>query len=368
MSKKIKVGLIFGGRSAEHEVSIVSAESIYKAIDKRKFSVIPIGITKRGEWIIGRVFKDLKEGKIKNSRVVFPSIDLTKKGLLSFKKKIKIKKIDVFFPILHGPYGEDGTIQGLLELSGIPYVGSGVLGSALGMDKVLQKQIFRYLSIPTPNFLYFRSNNWQKQPKRVLLEVSKKIGFPCFVKPANLGSSVGISKVKKPSVLRKAINLAFRYDFKVIVEESIEGAREIEISLLGNEEPEVSVPGEIITKREFYDYEAKYIDPRSQTISNPKLNQQVVKKIKHFAKKAFVSLNCFGMARADFLVKKSNVYLNEINTIPGFTSISMYPKLWQASGLSYQKLIEKLIKLAFQRNKEEKKLLTSYHPKKDWYR
>ncbi|MDZ7798375.1 MAG: D-alanine--D-alanine ligase family protein [Patescibacteria group bacterium] len=366
--KKLKIGILFGGPSPEHEVSLVSAQSVVKALNKNKFTSIPIGLTKQGQWIIGQPFEDLKKGKIKKSQIVLPPTNFKHRGLLDAQSGKLIQKIDLFFPVLHGPFGEDGKIQGLLDLSGIPYVASGVLGSSLGMDKVVQKQIYREEGLKTPKFIYFRHFDWQKNKKNWLEKAFKEIAFPCFVKPANMGSSVGITKVSQKENLKKAIEKAFKYDHKVLVEKSIEKAREIETAILGNEDPKVSYPGEIIASGEFYDYDAKYVDGQSKTLTGIEIPKKVVNELKILAKKAFISLNGYGMARADFLVKDKEVYINEINTIPGFTAISMYPKLWQHEGISYSKLIEELISLAIKRHKKDQKLKLSYQPKNDWYK
>lgn len=370
MSKKIRVGVIFGGRSAEHEVSLVSGASVIKALDRKKYEVIPIGITKEGKWLIGQPLEALKSGQLKQVMAVMPPTNVTQKGLVKIERGMKTYGIDVFFPVLHGTYGEDGAIQGLLELTDIPYVGAGVLASALGMDKVVQKQLYQQAGIPTPKFIFFNQPEWRNDHNKIIKKIKKEIGFPCFVKPPNLGSSVGISKVRHENQLAKAINLAFQYDLKVIVEKSVEVAREIEVSVLGNDQPRASVPGEIIPSHEFYDYEAKYIDGRSKALIPAKLPAPVIKKIQFYAVEAFKLLNVSGMARADFLVTKKGfkIYLNEINTIPGFTSISMYPKLWQASGLAYPDLIDELIKLARERNREKRALKTSFKPPKKWYK
>lgn len=377
--RKIRVGVLFGGRSGEHEVSIVSAESVMKALNKNKYEVIPIGITKKGKWISGSdTIKVLKAG-IKHKlplreKVVTP--DATRKGLLPVKNDKLVNqpdsenKIDVIIPILHGPYGEDGTVQGLFELANIPYVGAGVLGSAVGMDKVIQKKLFQQAGLPTVKFKSFLKNDWIKNKKKVIKAVKDNLGFPCFVKPANLGSSVGISKIHFLDELEQGIEKALKYDRKVIVEKGVRNAREIEISVLGNDNPQASVPGEIIPSQEFYDYDAKYVDNASQTIIPAKLPRKIINKIQKIAIEAFKVIDCAGMARADFLIRKGlkQIYLNELNTIPGFTAISMYPKLWKASGIPYPKLLEKLIQLAMERNKNKNKLLTSYDPKKEWYK
>lgn len=371
--KKIKIGVIFGGRSGEHEVSLVSADSIMKALNKKKYKIIPIGITKEGEWVSGpRVLDYLKKGKKPPDyykKIILP--DPKKRALFAYRKGIiKELSLDVVFPVLHGPYGEDGTIQGLLELANIPYVGAGVLASALGMDKVIQKKLFKEAGLPVVKFLYFTQKEWLKNKNKIIKEIDQKLGFPCFTKPANLGSSVGISKIHFKKELEKGIKIALKYDRKIIVEKAVRKAREVELSVLGNNEPWVSIPGEIIPSREFYDYNAKYVDDASELIIPAPLPKVIVKKLQNFALKAYKIIDCSGMARVDFLIEKktNKIYLSEVNTIPGFTAISMYPKLWEASGLSYPRLIEKLIKLALEKHREKSKLATFYKPKKEWYR
>ncbi|EKE14505.1 MAG: hypothetical protein ACD_12C00464G0003 [uncultured bacterium] len=377
--RKIKIGVVFGGRSGEHEVSVVSAESVMKALDKSKYEVIPIGITKAGKWITGpktvRILKDGTKNKLPLlEKIVIP--DATKRELVPVKKNrlvnelTKNNKIDVIIPILHGPLGEDGTIQGLFELANLPYVGAGVLGSAIGMDKVIQKKLFKEAQLPVVKFISFIKKDWLKNKKKITDQIKRELGFPCFTKSANLGSSVGISKIHSFLELEKGIAEALKYDRKVIVEKAVVKAREIEIGILGNDEPKVSVPGEIIPSREFYDYDAKYVDEASKTVIPAKLPKAIIKKAQNIALKAFQVIDGAGMARVDFLVGKKNnkIYLSEINTIPGFTSISMYTKLWEASGIPYPKLIEKLINLAQERHKEKNQLLTSYKPKENWYR
>lgn len=316
---KIKVGIIYGGKSAEHEVSLQSAENIIKAIDKEKYDVTPILIDKDGRW----------------------SLD---------------EKIDVVFPVLHGPFGEDGTIQGLLKFANIPFVGASVLGSAIGMDKDVMKRLLRDAEIPIARFLTITENDIPPY-----MEVSKMLGSLVFVKPANLGSSVGVNKASDQASFERAIREAFQYDRKIIIEESIQG-REIECSVLGNDKPIASVPGEVIPSHEFYSYEAKYIDEQGATFDIPaKISDDVIKKIQELAVRAYKVLCCEGMARVDFFLKSDgSVLVNEINTIPGFTSISMYPKMWEASGISPTDLIDRLIELAFERFEKEKKLRTSY--------
>ncbi len=317
--KKLRIGVIFGGKSVEHEVSVVSARNIIKALDREKYKVIPIHIKRMGNSQLGR--------KIFN-------------------------KIDVIFPVIHGAFGEDGTLQGLLKFSGLPFVGAGVLGSAIGMDKDISKRLLKQAGISVADFIIIYSGE-QVSYK----QASKKLGPVMFVKPANSGSSVGINRAKNEKEFKKAVSEAFKYDSKIIIEEFING-REIECAVLGNENPKASVPGEIIPKGGFYSYEAKYIDKDGAGLEIPaKLSKTAIKKIQQTAIKAFKILNCEGMARVDFFLKKNGTLLiNEINTIPGFTSISMYPKLWEASGILLPKLLDKLISLALERFKKEQKL------------
>ncbi|MAF13310.1 MAG: D-alanine--D-alanine ligase A [Parcubacteria group bacterium] len=357
-NSKIKVGVIFGGKSGEHEVSIVSAQSVMKALDRKKYQVIPIGITKDGKWITTNPVISLKSGKIKEK-----GAELIPDSLL--------KRFDVVFPVLHGSYGEDGTVQGMLEMADIAYVGAGVLGSAVAMDKVVQKQLCDQVKIPSVKYDWFLAKDWKNNKSKILKQIKGRgLKFPMFAKPANLGSSVGISKCHNHKELILGVNDAVKYDTKVIVEQGIDNAHEIEIAVLGNDNPKTSVPGEIISSNEFYDYDAKYVDGSSEEVIPAKLPNKVIKQIQVYAVEAFKVLNLSGMARIDFLVTKKGhkVYLNEANTIPGFTSISMYPKLWQASGLAYSKLLEKLIDLAIERYDEKNKLSTEYQPKEVWYR
>ncbi len=339
-SSKITVGVIFGGRSAEHQVSLVSAASVINALDKNKYRVVPIGITPGGKWLSSSdAVKLLRSGKhldIQPEKILTP--DPSHKGLVSVDQpRHTDERLDVIFPVLHGSFGEDGTVQGLFELAGIPYVGAGVLGSSVGMDKVVTKQLCERDHIPVTPYCWFLKKDYRKQSAKIIASIEKKLRYPCFVKPANSGSSVGISKAHNKKELLSAIELALHYDRKILVERGIADAREIEVSVLGNDEPVASVPGEIISSNEFYDYDAKYVDGKSRAIIPAKFPKSVVKKIQALAIRTFKAINCSGMGRVDFLVtKRSNtIYLNEINTIPGFTSISMYPKLWEASGISY---------------------------------
>ncbi len=375
MNQKIRVGIIFGGRSGEHEVSLVSATSIINALDPSKYEIIPVGITKEGKWLSSaEVLHALRSGKTQltlEEKLVLP--DPTRKSLVNVSAPMGSPdepRLDVVFPVIHGTYGEDGTLQGLLELAGIPYVGAGVLASSVGMDKVVQKELFRQAKIPIAPFLYFLSSKYQSNSKKIISLIEKKIGYPCFVKPANSGSSVGISKSHTRKELLHDIEYASHYDRKIIVERAVRNAREIECSVLGNDDPKASIPGEIIPSNEFYDYDAKYVDGKSISIIPAKLPKAIVRKIQELAIRAFKVIDCTGMARVDFFVTKrsNNIFLSEINTIPGFTSISMYPKMWEASGIPYSQLLDELIHLAIERYEERSKLYTSYQPKKDWYK
>lgn len=326
--KKIRVGIIFGGKSAEHEVSVRSAENVIEAIDKDKYEPVLIKIEKSGKWLL-------------NNESRFPSSEL----------------IDVAFPILHGPFGEDGTVQGLLKLAGIPFIGSGVLGSAVGMDKDVMKRLLRDAGIPIAKFVVAKEKEVPNYK-----DIVESLGSPFFIKPANMGSSVGVSKVTEESEVARAVENAFQYDRKILIEENIQG-REIECSVLGNDEPRASIPGEIIPSHDFYSYEAKYIDENGAKLEIPaKLSSELVEKVRELAIKTFRTLECEGLGRVDFFLKPNGeVQVNEINTIPGFTSISMYPKMWEASGISYTELIDRLIQLALERFEKEQKLKTSYN-------
>jgi D-alanine-D-alanine ligase len=371
-AKKIKVGIIFGGRSGEHEVSFCSASSIMKAINRDKYTVVPIGITKEGRWISPQESAlALESGKIEGKNTVILLNDPAGKNLISidnhqeFKKETWEGKLDVIFPVLHGPYGEDGTIQGLLELADIPYVGAGVAASAVSMDKELMKTIFKQKSLPVLKWLTIKRKDWQKDKEEKLSLIQNTFEYPLFVKPTNLGSSVGITKVHRKEELEKAIDLASSYDRKILIEEGLEGAREIECSVLGNDEPQTSVVGEVKPAREFYDYDSKYIDQATQLIVPADLPENVSGKVRKIALCAFKAIDAAGMARVDFFVtkKENKIYLNEINTIPGFTSVSMYPRLWEASGISYPELIDQLIQLALERYQDKKQNKTSYESK-----
>ena len=363
MKKKIQVGILFGGKSAEHEVSLRSAKNIADAIPKDKYDVVMIGIDKKGKWLLN----DASNFLLQTAGNPMPRLNDSGKevalipesaGVLTSMKAgsgSMIGNLDVVFPILHGPMGEDGTVQGLLKLAGIPFVGSGVLGSAVGMDKDVMKRLLRDAGIAIGKFLAFKSGETINFPK-----VKKALGLPMFVKPANMGSSVGVSKVRNEKEFKTAVAEAFLYDNKILVEEQIVG-REIECAILGNDKPIASVPGEVIVKADFYSYDAKYIDENGAVIKIPAdLPKNIVKKVQETAISTFKALSCEGLGRVDMFVTKSGkVLVNEINTIPGFTSISMYPKLWEATGVSYPKLIDALIQLAIDRFSREVKLKTT---------
>ena len=373
--RRIRVGVIFGGRSAEHEVSLVSAASVINALDKKKFEIVPIGITPGGRWISGSgALKLLAEGGRRGgTREMILLPDPSRRGLMHLeggRAGKEERRIDVIFPLVHGTYGEDGTLQGLLELADVPYVGSGVLGSAVCMDKVVAKQLCERAGIPVAPYLWFLWKEYTRDRTRHLKAIEGYLRYPCFIKPANLGSSVGITKAHSRRELIGGLALAARYDKKILVETGIEDAREIEVSVLGNDEPISSVPGEIIPSNEFYDYDAKYVDGKSRAVIPAELPAGVVRDIRSIAVRGFRATGASGMARIDFLVTRAanRIILNEINTIPGFTSISMYPKLWAASGIPYGRLLEKLIAYAIERHGARKALTTRYRPKKDWYR
>ena len=363
--KKLRIGVLFGGRSGEHEVSLLSAASILRAIDPKKFEVVPIGISKAGKWLGGEQAQQLLSGQSPVLQIEAAA------GTELMQPALTSGGIDVIFPVLHGTFGEDGTIQGLLELADLPYVGSGVLGSAAGMDKDVMKKLFAAAGLPqTPHVTVMRSD-WKAEPKKCLKLIEKSLVYPLFVKPANLGSSVGISKVKQRADLATAMDLAASFDRKLVIEQGVGGPgakpRELEVAVLGNDTPEVSVVGEIVPAKEFYDYEAKYQlsgPDESVSIIPAKLTVAEQKRIRTMAVAAFRACDCAGLARVDFLMepavkgRTAGIYLNEINTMPGFTSISMYPKLWQASGVSYKNLISRLISLGIERHAE--KLATAF--------
>jgi D-alanine-D-alanine ligase len=389
---KLRVGILFGGRSGEHEVSLLSAASVLKAIDKEKYSVVPIGITREGRWLTESHAERLLRGEkaaeesgrhlragdpettpgaallARGEAVIVPPMPQVH-GLVPFQSAATSAQkgiaVDVIFPVLHGTFGEDGTIQGLLELADIPYVGAGVLGSAAGMDKDIMKQLFAGAGLAIVKHVTVLRSQWEKDPKKVTKLVESKLKYPVFVKPANLGSSVGISKAHDRRELGPAMEMAAGYDRKIVIEQGVGGkkhkARELECSVLGNDDPQASTVGEIVPSAEFYDYNAKYLDEGSKLVIPAKLSRKQTKEVQGMAIRAFKAVDCSGLARVDFLMdpgsggKAGRIYLNEINTMPGFTSISMYPKLWAASGLGYSELIDRLIQLALERHAEKKK-------------
>jgi D-alanine-D-alanine ligase len=350
---------LFGGRSVEHDISIISATSVAKALEPSKYEVVPIGITRAGAWWIGKAGEADLPAVLKHGLAVTPSANPSgPKFILLGKPASRLTPkidVDVIFPVLHGTFGEDGTVQGLFELAGIPYVGAGVLGSSAGMDKDVMKRLFRDAGLPVvPWVLVFR-NEWKREPMRVRRLIEKEIGYPLFVKPSNLGSSVGISKVWQARKLVAALDLAAQFDRKVLVEKAV-NAREIECAVLGNERPEASVPGEVVPINEFYDYEAKYKKKGSKLVIPAKLSPHQTRRTRELAVRAFQAVDSAGMARVDLLLNRTTgkLFVNEINTIPGFTAISMYPKLWEASGLPYPLLLDRLIELAFERHREKR--------------
>ena len=339
---RLRVGVIFGGKSAEHDVSLMSAASVLRALDPDRFDVVPLAITRDGAWLPPPEAIGLLPSGVYNTRPApIITADPTPNTLL--------RAVDVVFPVLHGPMGEDGTIQGLLELADVPYVGSGVLGSALGMEKGRAKQMLRYHGLPVTDWVSVRRHEWRGDPERTL-EAAGTFGYPCFVKPSALGSSVGVSKVASAIALPGALAEAFRYGECALVEPAID-AREIEVSVLGNHFPEASVPGEIVPSNEFYDYAAKYLDGKSALHVPADLAPEQADAVRSLAVQAFAALDCSGLARVDFFLERGTGqwFINEVNTMPGFTSISMYPKLWEATGLRYRELVTRLVELAIER-------------------
>jgi D-alanine-D-alanine ligase len=398
--KKTRVGILFGGRSGEHEVSLLSAASVLQAIDRKKYDVIPIGITKEGRWVTAGHAERLLSGEAsgkhlragdpeatqpaavlrKGESVLVPPVP--SEALVPFETPAPkalppvrpaptvrpappdhVLSIDVIFPVLHGTFGEDGTIQGLFELAGIAYVGSGVLGSATGMDKDVMHRLFASAGLPIVKWVAFLRGEWEKSPRKIRTRIESALKYPVFVKPANLGSSVGISKAHDAKELGAAIDLAAHYDRKIVVEQGVGGKkkpRELEVAVLGNDSPEASVVGEVVPGKEFYDYEAKYLSEGSDLIVPAKLTKAESKQVREMAIRAFQACDCAGLARVDFLMEPSSgrgktarIYVNEINTLPGFTSISMYPRLWAASGVPYPQLIDRLIQLAVERRADK---------------
>jgi D-alanine-D-alanine ligase len=370
---KLHVGVIFGGRSGEHEVSIRSAGSVISALDRNKYEVILIGITKEGRWITGNVVQALDAGIMDAARPAALLPDPKSSGLMEMglvdsqpSSLSEITKLDVIFPVLHGPYGEDGTMQGLLELADIPYVGAGVVGSAVGMDKAIFKSVMEANDISIVPWRLVLASAWFKDPEKTLSDIELELEYPLFTKPANLGSSVGIRKCSDRLELIGGLDEAAQYDRRLIIEQGID-ARELEVSVLGNEYPTPSIVGEIRPKRSFYDYIAKYVSDDSELIIPAPIAEELSDEVRRTAVEAFKAIDCAGLARVDFLLDKNSesVYINELNTIPGFTEISMYAKLWEATGVSYSELLDRLIDLALDRYAAKSKLATSFEPAKE---
>jgi D-alanine-D-alanine ligase len=386
--KRLRVGVIYGGRSGEHEVSVASAASIFKHIDRARYEAVPIRIERDGRWTLAdrapvatSAADVIEQARLAAARPARPGRDTLVAAYPSPETLITVERrresdagdrpaeqaavvtgleLDVVFPVLHGPYGEDGTVQGLLELSGVPYVGAGVLASAVGMDKAVMKTLFAARGLPVVRWTTFVRANWEGRRRQVLADI-KRLGLPVFVKPANMGSSVGISKVKTASELEPAVSAALEFDRKVVIEAAVPDAREIECAVLGNDGPTASVPGEVVPSREFYDYQAKYLDEDSTTIVPADLPAKRAAEVQRLAVAAFRAIDATGLARVDFLLgrKPGRLFVNEINTMPGFTTISMYPKMWEASGVSYSALLDRLIQLALERHAEKQRLRTS---------
>ena len=379
---KLRIGVIYGGRSGEHEVSLASAAAVFKNLDPSRYDAVPILVTKEGRWSLpsrppqleaaaDAIAASRTQTAVESSReahlIAHPggdtllTIERGPSGASLSTVAVSGLALDVVFPVLHGPYGEDGTVQGLLELANVAYVGCGVLGSAVGMDKAVMKLLFAAKGLPIGDYEVVLARDWRNDERAVLTRLTSRLGFPLFVKPANLGSSVGISKAKHAVELRAAINLAAEFDRKIVVEAAVPAAREIECAVLGNDDPEASVPGEIIPSREFYDYEAKYLDEGSRSVIPAELSDAQIAEVRRLSVEAFKAIDGAGMARVDFLLAGDSgvLYVNELNTIPGFTTISMYAKLWEASGLSYSALLDRLIDLAIARHRDKQRLRTS---------
>jgi D-alanine-D-alanine ligase len=352
--KRLRIGILFGGRSGEHEVSLASAASVIRGLDPDKYEAVPIGISKEGHWLIGASAQKMLPEVLKGGQRVMMTADPTDAALVKLDGSGGGQRIDVVFPVMHGTFGEDGTIQGLLDLAGLPFVGAGVLGSAIGMDKDVAKRLLQVAKIPVVPWITVHRHQWESKPQEIQNAVEEKFAYPVFVKPATLGSSVGMTKAHSREELAPALNLAAEFAMKILVEQCVV-AREIEVSVLGNHDPKASIPGEIVPHREFYDYAAKYLEEGSKILIPAELKPAQVNKIQKYAVDAFRALELSGMARVDFFLEKAGgkIYLNEVNTIPGFTSISMFPKMWEASGLPFRELIDKLIELALEQHAEK---------------
>ncbi len=358
---RVRVAVIFGGQSGEHDVSLRSAQTVLGALDDTRFEAVPIGVTRDGRWLTGSD----PMAQLTATSPLFaldgpaePDVQTLEVAVTSTTQTLPTGlgvDIDVVFPVLHGPMGEDGTVQGLLELAGIPYVGSNVLGSALAMDKAMAKLVLDQHGIPQAPWILVNRRDWERDPGAVAGRIGETLGFPCFVKPANMGSSVGVTKVRNPTELDAAMDLAGRLDRRIVVEKGLT-VRELEVSVLGNENPVASVVGEVVSVNEFYDYSAKYVDEGSQLLVPADIPAEVQSEIQRLAIEAFIALDLAGLARADFFLDldTNQVFLNEVNTMPGFTSISMYPRLWEASGVTLPELVERLLQLAIERSRERK--------------
>lgn len=359
--RKVRVAVIFGGQSGEHDVSLRSAQTVLGALDESRFEAVPIGVTRDGQWLTGSdpmVQLTASSPLFALEGPAEPDVETLEIAVASTSQTLPSgfgTDIDVVFPVLHGPMGEDGTVQGLLELAGVPYVGSNVLGSALAMDKAMAKLVFEQHGIPQAPWLLVNRRDWERDPGAMAGKIGDRLGYPCFVKPANMGSSVGVSKVHDPTELGAAMDLAGRLDRRIVVEKGI-NARELEVSVLGNEDPIASVVGEVVSVNEFYDYSAKYVDEGSQLLVPADIPAEVQTEIQRIAVEAFIALDLAGLARVDFFLDTDSgqVLLNEVNTMPGFTSISMYPRLWEASGVGLPELVERLLHLALARSEERK--------------
>jgi D-alanine-D-alanine ligase len=369
--KKTRIGVVFGGRTGEHEVSLASAGSVMANLDRDKYEVVPIGITKEGSWLLGTEPRTLlaAEQSASHDAGLEGTMAVTLTGDPRLRRLIPVENgeelgdrgaLDVIFPVLHGTYGEDGTLQGLLEMANVPYVGCGVLGSALGMDKEKMKMVFQAVGLPITDYLVYQRNQWERSPETIMDAIEQRLGYPCFAKPVNLGSSVGVTKAHDRTELEHAINVAAEYDRKIIIERGI-NCREVECGVLGNDEPIASVVGEVISSNEFYDYRAKYIDGKSQVVIPAGIPQATAEEVRRQAVQAFLALDLSGLARVDFFLEKETgqVYINEVNTLPGFTQFSMYPKLWEASGIPYSQLLDRLIELAIERHEDRQRNRTN---------
>ena len=355
-SHRLRLGIIFGGRSGEHEVSVVSAEHVIAAADRERFQVVPIGITRSGAWLTPQETEAILARDEALYQKTLDTGPAGGQGLLARPEALAVLgQVDVIFPLIHGPYGEDGTLQGLLEMADVPYVGAGVAASAVGLDKALMKALFAQAGLPVPDYRAVLGSRWESEQQKVTRELEAAMPYPWFVKPANGGSSVGITKVRSREDLAGAIELALRYDRKLVIERAVQG-REIECAVLGNDDPQTSPLGEIVYQREFYDYEAKYLDPNTQLIAPAQVPAETAARIQRMAVQGYRAIDCAGMGRVDsFLLPDGTVYLDEINTIPGFTPISMFPRLWQLGGLTYSQLISRLVDLALERHEEKRR-------------